>query len=119
MPFIDDMAQRYAWADLVICRAGAITVSELTAAGVASILVPFMASSTTHQSNNARWMAQQNAAIHIPQTGLTVQKLAQLVGSMDRADCLKLAEAAYQLGQRKANSAIADVLEQMTKRAAA
>ena len=61
--FIDDMARAYAEADLVICRAGAITVSELTAAGVASVLVPLVASTTSHQRDNARWMAQQNAAI--------------------------------------------------------
>ena len=57
--FIDDMARRYADADLVICRAGAITVSELTAAGVASVLVPFVATTTSHQRDNAHWMAQQ------------------------------------------------------------
>jgi len=109
--FIDDMPNIYASADLVICRAGAITVSELTAAGVASILVPLMASSTTHQSNNARWMAQQQAAIHLPQNELTAEGLANLLSTIKRADCLKLAETAYQLGQRRANEVIADVLE--------
>src|SRR6185503_10578437 len=54
--FINDMPRRYADADLVICRAGAITVSELTAAGVASVLVPLLVSTTTHQRDNARWM---------------------------------------------------------------
>jgi len=116
--FVDDMAKRYAEADLVICRAGAITVSELTAAGVASILVPFLSSSTTHQFDNATWMAKYKAAIHLPQKELTVQKLAQMLGNMNRADCLKLADEAYMLGQRKANTVIADVLEKMTKRAA-
>lgn len=111
--FIDDMPDRYAKADLVICRAGAITVSELTAAGVASILVPLMASSTTHQSNNARWMAQQKAAIHLPQNEMTVEKLADMLRTMKRVDCLALAETAYQLGQRQANEVIADVLESL------
>jgi len=114
--FIDDIASRYAEADLVICRAGAITVSELTAAGVASILVPFISSSTTHQLDNANFMAKHKAAIHFPQKDLTVAKLAQKIGAMDRADCLKLADEAYMLGQRRANAVIADVLEQMTKR---
>jgi len=114
--FIDDIPDRYADADLVICRAGAITVSELTAAGVASILVPLMASSTTHQSNNARWMAQQNAAIHLPQNEMTVEKLADMLSTMQRSDCLALAETAYQLGQRQANEVIADVLEEVIKR---
>ena len=104
---------RYASADLLICRAGAITVSELSAAGVASILVPFMASSTTHQTNNARWMAQQHAAIYLPQQEMTPEKLAQLITTTTRADCLILAEAAYKTGQRQANKAIADVLEEL------
>ena len=116
LPFIDDMARRYAEADLVICRAGAITLSELTAAGVASILVPFMASSTTHQTENAQWMAKQKAAIHLPQQDFKVQKLAQMLFIMTRGECQQLAEAAYQLGQRKANAVIADVLEQMAEK---
>lgn len=115
LPFIDDMPSRYAEADLVICRAGAITVSELTAAGVASILIPFMASSTTHQTNNAIWMAENKAALHLPQKELTAQKLAQLLTAMQRSDCLQLAESAYQLGQREASTVIADVIEQITK----
>jgi UDP-N-acetylglucosamine--N-acetylmuramyl-(pentapeptide) pyrophosphoryl-undecaprenol N-acetylglucosamine transferase len=119
LAFIDDMPARYAAADLVICRAGAITVSELTAAGVASILVPFMASSTTHQSNNAQWMAEQKAALHLPQQEMTVEKLTLLVQGLTRDDCLKLAESAYQLGQREANQAIAQVLEEITKDVAA
>ena len=115
LAFIDDMPARYAKADLVICRSGAITVSELTAAGMASILVPFMASSTTHQKNNADWMAQQNAAIHLPQQEMTAQKLAQLLTALSRAECLKLAGKSYQLGRRNANQEIADVLEKMTE----
>jgi len=113
LPFIDDMARRYADADLVICRAGAITLSELTAAGVASVLVPFMASSTTHQTENAIWMAKQKAAIHMPQRELTIPKLAQMLFIMTRQECQELAEAAYLLGQRNANAVIADVLDQM------
>ncbi|MET3120847.1 UDP-N-acetylglucosamine--N-acetylmuramyl-(pentapeptide) pyrophosphoryl-undecaprenol N-acetylglucosamine transferase [Oxalobacteraceae bacterium GrIS 2.11] len=118
LAFIDDMPGNYAEADLVICRAGAITVSELTAAGVASVLVPFMASSTTHQKDNAIWMAKQHAAIYLPQAEMTVGKLAQLLADTTRADCLQLAEAAYQIGQRSANQAIADVLEKITQKKA-
>ena len=114
--FIDDMAVRYAAADLVICRAGAITLSELTAAGVASILVPFVASSTSHQSTNARWMAQHQAALYLPQTELSAAQLAGMLGSLARDQCLAMAEAAYRLGQRGASERIADVLEELTKR---
>ena len=65
--FIDDMAARYAEADLVLARAGAITVTELAAAGVPSILVPLVVSTTHHQRTNAEFMAAKNAAIHLPQ----------------------------------------------------
>lgn len=110
--FIDDMARRYAETDLVICRAGAITVSELTAAGIASVLVPFVASTTTHQRDNARWMTHHQAAIHLPQSELSAQRMAALLMNMTRETCRKMAEAAYGIGRRDANDAIADVLEQ-------
>jgi UDP-N-acetylglucosamine--N-acetylmuramyl-(pentapeptide) pyrophosphoryl-undecaprenol N-acetylglucosamine transferase len=111
--FIDDMAAEYANADLVICRAGAITVSELTAAGVASVLVPFVASTTSHQRDNAIWMDKQKAAVHLPQGELNAQRLANLLQSTSREDCLRMAEAAMAVGKRDANDAIAGVLEQL------
>ncbi len=111
--FIDDMAAAYAEADVVICRAGAITVSELTAAGVASVLVPFVASTTSHQRNNAQWMAQQQAAMHLPQAELSAARVAQLLRTLTRAQCLTMASAAHAVGKRDANGAIADVLEQL------
>ena len=113
LDFIDDMASRYAESDLVICRAGAITVSELTAAGIASVLVPLVASTTTHQRDNAQWMAKQNAAIHLPQTELNPAALAALLQAMTRQQCLAMAQAARAVGKRDANDAIADVLEQL------
>jgi UDP-N-acetylglucosamine--N-acetylmuramyl-(pentapeptide) pyrophosphoryl-undecaprenol N-acetylglucosamine transferase len=111
--FIDDMAAEYANADLVICRAGAITVSELTAAGVASVLVPFVASTTSHQRDNAIWMEGQKAAVYLPQGELNPQRLAQLLQVTSRDDCLAMAEAAQAVGRRDANQAIAEVLEQL------
>ncbi|TFW29115.1 undecaprenyldiphospho-muramoylpentapeptide beta-N-acetylglucosaminyltransferase [Massilia horti] len=113
VPFIDDMAAEYANADLVICRAGAITVSELTAAGVASVLVPFVASTTSHQRDNATWMAGQKAAIHLPQGELDPQRLASLLQSTTREECLRMAEAARTAGRMDANEAIANQLEQL------
>jgi UDP-N-acetylglucosamine--N-acetylmuramyl-(pentapeptide) pyrophosphoryl-undecaprenol N-acetylglucosamine transferase len=115
--FIDDMPRRYAQADLVICRAGAITVSELTAAGTASVLVPLVASTTSHQRDNAQWMARQKAAIHLPQTELNPESLAQLLQSLRREQCLAMAQAAYAAGRRQANETIADVLEDVAYRA--
>ncbi|MBB3224691.1 UDP-N-acetylglucosamine--N-acetylmuramyl-(pentapeptide) pyrophosphoryl-undecaprenol N-acetylglucosamine transferase [Massilia umbonata] len=111
--FIDDMASAYALADVVICRAGAITVSELTAAGVASVLVPLVASTTSHQRDNAQWMAKQNAAIHMPQTELTAQAMATLLQTLTRNACRGMAVAAHAVGKRDANEAIANVLEQL------
>jgi UDP-N-acetylglucosamine--N-acetylmuramyl-(pentapeptide) pyrophosphoryl-undecaprenol N-acetylglucosamine transferase len=116
--FIDDMAAEYANADLVICRAGAITISELTAAGVASVLVPFVASTTSHQRDNAIWMDKQKAAVHLPQGELNAQRLANLLQSTSRDDCLRMAEAAMAVGRRDANDAIAGVLEQLARRGA-
>jgi UDP-N-acetylglucosamine--N-acetylmuramyl-(pentapeptide) pyrophosphoryl-undecaprenol N-acetylglucosamine transferase len=113
--FIDDMPRRYAEADLVICRAGAITVSELTAVGVASVLVPLVASTTSHQRDNAQWMAQQKAAIHLPQTELTAERLASLLQSLSREECAGMAQSAHALGRRQANEAIANVLEELAQ----
>lgn len=109
--FIDDMAARYAQADIVICRAGAITVAELCAAGVASVLVPMVASTTSHQRDNAQWMAQIGAAIHQPQQELNIDALASLIKTLTRERCLQMANAAHQHGRREANEAIAQVLE--------
>jgi len=111
--FIDDMAAAYSQADLVICRAGAITVSELTAAGVASVLVPLVASTTSHQRDNAQWMAKQNAAIHMPQSEMSAQSVATLLETLTRGACQTMAMAARDVGKRDANDAIAQVLEQL------
>jgi len=111
--FIDDMAARYAAADLVICRAGAITVTELCAAGVASVLVPLVVSTTSHQRNNAQWVDNAKAGIHFPQTELTPATLADLLQTLTRERCLQMAEAAYANGRRDANEAIALVLEEL------
>lgn len=113
--FIDDMPRRYADADLVICRAGAITVSELTAAGVASVLVPLVASTTSHQRDNAQWMAKHRAAIHLPQRELDPERLALMLQALSREHCLAMAQAAHGIGRRQANEEIANVLEQLAE----
>lgn len=113
--FIDDMASAYAAADLVICRAGAITVSELTAAGVASVLIPFVAATTSHQRDNAQWMAGQKAAIHLPQSELDAARLGKLLAATTREHCREMALAAFAVGRRDANAAIADILEKLTE----
>jgi len=111
LPFIDDMARRYAEADVVICRAGAITVNELAAAGVASILVPLTVSTTGHQRDNAEYMARAQAALHLPQADVTPQRLAELLRSLTRERLLAIALAARTLGKPNATAEVADVIE--------
>jgi UDP-N-acetylglucosamine--N-acetylmuramyl-(pentapeptide) pyrophosphoryl-undecaprenol N-acetylglucosamine transferase len=105
--FIDDIAQRYAEADLVICRAGAVTIAELSAGGMASILVPFPHAVDDHQTANARFLADQGAAILIQQRDLTAEKLAQLIRSMDRTKLLDMAKKARALGKPDAAQIVA------------
>lgn len=105
--FIDDMARRYAEADLVICRAGAVTIAELSAGGVASILVPFPHAVDDHQSANARFLADRGAAVLVPQSELTPQKLAQLVESLERPKLLEMARRARELGKPEAARVVA------------
>ena len=80
--FIEDMAAAYAWADLVICRAGALTVSELAAVGLGAILVPFPSAVDDHQTHNARYLTEAGAAILIPENELTVDRLARELGAL-------------------------------------
>ena len=106
--FIDDMASRYAEADLVICRAGAVTVSELAAGGMASVLVPFPHAVDDHQTANARFLADQGAAVLIQQRDLTPQKLADLIVSLDRPKLLDMARKARSLGKPDAARVVAN-----------
>ena len=108
-PFLDDMAQYYAWADVVICRAGALTVAELAAAGVASILIPFPFAVDDHQTANARFLSDRGAAILLPQTELAPQRLAGLLQGMTRANALSMAQSARALAQPKAAQCVAKV----------
>ncbi|HEB57875.1 MAG TPA: undecaprenyldiphospho-muramoylpentapeptide beta-N-acetylglucosaminyltransferase [Gammaproteobacteria bacterium] len=82
-PFIDDMAEAYRWADLVLCRAGAMTVAELAAAGTASILVPYPHAVDDHQTANARYLTDGGAAVLLPQQALSAQRLVQLLQELD------------------------------------
>src|SRR6185295_14406582 len=99
LAFVDDMAARYAEADLVICRAGAITVAELSAGGMASVLEPFPHAVDDHQTANARFLAEKGAAILVPQREMTAEKLAALIGSLDRTKLLEMAKKARALGK--------------------
>jgi UDP-N-acetylglucosamine--N-acetylmuramyl-(pentapeptide) pyrophosphoryl-undecaprenol N-acetylglucosamine transferase len=111
IPFIDDIAARYAAADVVLCRAGAITVTELCVAGVAAILVPFVVRTTQHQRTNAEFLAQHGAAIHLPQSEMTPQTLARRIGELTRAELVAMAERARALGKPNATRTVADAIE--------
>jgi len=111
LPFIDDMARRLAECDLIVCRAGAVTVSELCAAGVAGVLVPLVVSTTSHQRDNAQWLAEQGAGIHLPQSELTPRKLADLLAGLTREALQAMATKARALAKPKAAARVADELE--------
>lgn len=108
-PFIRDMAEAYAWADLVVCRAGALTVSELAAAGVASVLIPYPFAVDDHQVGNARYLADAGAARLVIQRDLTESGLTALLTELlgDRAALLTMAERARNLAQPDATARIA------------
>jgi len=114
VPFIEDMASAYAWADLVICRAGALTVAELAAAGVASILVPLPSAVDDHQTANARFLAQAGAAILLPQSELTPERLA-LIRNLTREQCLQMAEKARDLAKPDATAAVANICKELAR----
>lgn len=107
--FIDDMAAAYAWADLAICRAGALTLAEITAAGVPSILVPFPHAVDDHQTANARFLADADAAELIPENDEWVERLATALRARldDRAGLLATARRARSLARPDATARIA------------
>jgi len=111
--FIDDMAVRYADADLVICRAGALTVAELAAAGVAGVLVPFPHAVDDHQTANARFLADAGAALLVPQAALSAEGLASMLCGLTRARLAAMAEKARALARPGAAHAVADVCAEL------
>ncbi len=104
VPFIDDMAGAYAHSHLVICRAGATTLAELTACGRPAILIPYPYAAADHQSANAQALASRGAALMLPQVDLTPELLARLVGDLldDRERLLGMAGAAWAMGKKGA-----------------
>jgi UDP-N-acetylglucosamine--N-acetylmuramyl-(pentapeptide) pyrophosphoryl-undecaprenol N-acetylglucosamine transferase len=116
LPFIDDMAQRYGEADLVICRSGATTVAELAAVGVASLLVPFPYAADDHQVDNARQLASRGGGEMWLQRDLTPEKLAAWLGALERPRLARMAIAARQLRKAGAARRVADVCMELARR---
>jgi UDP-N-acetylglucosamine--N-acetylmuramyl-(pentapeptide) pyrophosphoryl-undecaprenol N-acetylglucosamine transferase len=119
-PFIEDMAEAYSWADLVICRSGALTVSELAAAGVGAILVPFPAAVDDHQTQNAQYLVGEGAAVLIADRELTAERLAAELQRLcaGRGKLLAMAERARLLAKPRAAEDLAASCLQIARSAA-
>lgn len=115
--FIEDMAGAYEWADLVICRAGALTVAELAAAGVASLLVPFPHAVDDHQTSNARFLSSAGAAILLPQEQMTPQHLAE-IRKLSRQQLAQMAEKARELARPDATADVAQACAELARKGA-
>jgi UDP-N-acetylglucosamine--N-acetylmuramyl-(pentapeptide) pyrophosphoryl-undecaprenol N-acetylglucosamine transferase len=113
--FIDNMAEQYAWADLVICRSGALTVAELAAAGAASVLVPYPHAVDDHQTTNARFLSDSGAAVLVQQTELTAEKLAALLQELTRERLLAMAKKARALAKPDATRRVAEICKELAK----
>jgi len=112
--FIDDMAARYAWADVVLCRGGALTVAELAAVGLPAIVVPLPGAIADEQSANARFLVDAGAAFAIAQADLSPPRLAALLASFTRSQARAMAEAAWRIGKRDAADRVADACLALT-----
>jgi len=108
-PFIDDMPAAYAQADLVICRSGAMTVSEIAACGVASFLIPFPYAIDDHQTANAKFLSDAKAAVLLPQQSLNPQDLALMIQNFNREELKEMALRAHALAKPHATQRVAEV----------
>ena len=113
LPFIDDMAARYAWCDLLVCRSGAITVAEIGAAGIAAILFPLPWFVADEQMANAAFLADRGAGIALGQLETTPAALADVLRGLTRERLRRLARKARALGSRDAHARCADACEEL------
>jgi UDP-N-acetylglucosamine--N-acetylmuramyl-(pentapeptide) pyrophosphoryl-undecaprenol N-acetylglucosamine transferase len=116
-PFLNNMAERFAWADVIICRAGAITASELAAAGRAAIFIPFGAATDSHQLRNAQEMAKSGAGRVIPEPELTADRLCgEIFSLLDQPQQIEqMSAAARSLARPRAAREIVDLIEGMAR----
>jgi UDP-N-acetylglucosamine--N-acetylmuramyl-(pentapeptide) pyrophosphoryl-undecaprenol N-acetylglucosamine transferase len=112
--FIDDMADAFSWADLVICRSGASTVSEIAAAGVAALFIPLPTAVDDHQTHNARWLSDHDAALLLPQSGLNADSLRARIAVLgDRKALMKMAERARAMSLPDSATTVADICQEV------
>jgi UDP-N-acetylglucosamine--N-acetylmuramyl-(pentapeptide) pyrophosphoryl-undecaprenol N-acetylglucosamine transferase len=114
-PFIDDTAQAFADADLVICRAGASTVTELAAVGAAALFVPFPAAVDDHQTTNAKFIVDAGGGWLVPQRDLSPEKLAAMLRRLDRAELLRRAQASQRVAKTAATAQVVQACEELAK----
>ena len=114
-PFIDDTAQAFADADLIVCRSGASTVTEIAAVGAAALFVPFPAAVDDHQTTNARFLVDAGAAWLVPQKELSPQQLAHRLQSAQREQLVAMAGKAKQMQKTEAVAAVVSACEQLAK----
>jgi UDP-N-acetylglucosamine--N-acetylmuramyl-(pentapeptide) pyrophosphoryl-undecaprenol N-acetylglucosamine transferase len=114
-PFIDNTAQAFADADLIVCRAGASTVTEIAAVGAAALFVPFPTAVDDHQTTNARFLVDVDAAWLVPQAELTAHSLAQTLQTVQRDQLLAMATKAKQMEKTQAVAAVVSACEQLAK----
>jgi UDP-N-acetylglucosamine--N-acetylmuramyl-(pentapeptide) pyrophosphoryl-undecaprenol N-acetylglucosamine transferase len=113
--FINNMAEVYAWADVVICRAGALTVAELACVGVASILVPFPHAVDDHQTYNAKYLSDAGAAKLIQQSAFSAAKATEILRGLTREICLDMAIKAKQLAKPEATATVAKICMEVAR----
>ena len=113
--FVDDMVSAYRDADVVICRAGALTIAELTAAGVGALLVPYPYAVDDHQTANAQFMVSAQAGLLLPQAKLSANQLAEILANLTREQCLKWAENARTLALPNSADDVAKIAIEVTK----
>ena len=108
MPYIEDMAAAYEWADLVVCRSGALTVAELAAVGLGAVLIPFPYAIDDHQTVNARYLVDADAALLLPEAALMTGELGPLLIALerDRGRCHAMGVAAKALARPDATNAV-------------
>lgn len=117
VPFIDDIARRYAWCDVLVCRSGAITVAEITAAGLAAILFPLPWFVVDEQTANARFLADRDAGIALEQLGTSPESLAELLRGLTRERLAAMAHKARSLGHPDATARCADACQELARAA--
>ena len=113
--YIADMAEVYAWCDIAVTRAGALTIAELAAAGVPAVLVPYPHAVDDHQTGNAKFLSEAGAALLVPQSELTPDRLAAVLRSLDREKLLAMAQHARVLARPDATEAVARVCVELAQ----